>query len=49
MMEEMQACARPLGLEMSITPAERIAVTQRLGVDAPFMRSVLGMAKLISP
>jgi 2-dehydropantoate 2-reductase len=82
MMEEMQACARPLGLEMSMTPAERIAVTQRLGdfrtsmladldagrsleldpqlgavveiaerlgVDAPFMRSVLGMAKLISP
>ncbi len=31
MMEEMQACARPLGLEMTMTPAERIGVTQRLG------------------
>jgi 2-dehydropantoate 2-reductase len=82
MMEEMQACARPLGLEMTLTPAERIAVTQRLGdfrtsmladldagrpleldpqlgavveiaehlgVPAPFMRSVLGLARLISP
>jgi 2-dehydropantoate 2-reductase len=82
MMEEMQACARPLGLEMTMTPAERIAVTQRLGdfrtsmladldarrpleldpqlgavveiagllgVQAPFMRSVLGLARLISP
>jgi 2-dehydropantoate 2-reductase len=82
MMEEMQACARPLGLEMSMTPAQRIAVTQRLGdfrtsmladldggrpleldpqlgavveiaerlgVEAPFMRAVLGLARLISP
>jgi len=31
MMEEMQSCAQHLGLEMNITPAERIAVTQRLG------------------
>jgi 2-dehydropantoate 2-reductase len=31
MMEEMQLCAQRLGLQMSMTPAERIAVTQRLG------------------
>jgi 2-dehydropantoate 2-reductase len=31
MMEEMEACARHLDLQMSMTPAERIAVTQRLG------------------
>ncbi len=31
MMEEMQVCARHLDLQMDITPAERIAVTQRLG------------------
>jgi 2-dehydropantoate 2-reductase len=31
MMEEMQACAQRLDLPMSMTPAERIAVTQRLG------------------
>jgi 2-dehydropantoate 2-reductase len=31
MMEEMQACARHLDLPMSMTPQERIAVTQRLG------------------
>jgi 2-dehydropantoate 2-reductase len=31
MMEEMQVCARRLDLQMSMTPAERIAVTQRLG------------------
>jgi 2-dehydropantoate 2-reductase len=31
MMEEMQQCAQRLDLQMSITPAERIAVTQRLG------------------
>jgi 2-dehydropantoate 2-reductase len=31
MMEEMEACARHLNLQMSMTPAERIAVTQRLG------------------
>src|SRR5260221_10091753 len=31
MMEEMQACAQRLDLQMSVTPAERIAVTQRLG------------------
>jgi len=31
MMEEMQACARHLDLQMSMTPVERIAVTQRLG------------------
>jgi len=82
MMEEMQACGRRLGLEMSMTPHERIAVTQRLGdfrtsmladldakrpleldpqigavvemaarlgIDAPFSRAVLGLARLISP
>jgi 2-dehydropantoate 2-reductase len=31
MMEEMQTCAQRLDLQMSMTPAERIAVTQRLG------------------
>jgi len=31
MMEEMQACGRQLGLELAMTPAQRIAVTQRLG------------------
>jgi 2-dehydropantoate 2-reductase len=31
MMEEMQVCAQRLDLQMSMTPAERIAVTQRLG------------------
>jgi 2-dehydropantoate 2-reductase len=31
MMEEMQLCAQRLDLKMSMTPAERIAVTQRLG------------------
>ena len=31
MMEEMEACARHLDLQMSMTPAERMAVTQRLG------------------
>jgi 2-dehydropantoate 2-reductase len=81
MMEEMQSCALHLGLEMNITPAERIAVTQRLGdfrtsmladveagrplelapqlgavaeiaqrldVPAPFVRSILGLTRLIS-
>ena len=82
MMDEMQACAGHLGLQMSMTPVERIAVTQRLGdfrtsmladleagrplelapqlgavveiaerlgVPAPFMRSILGLTRLISP
>ena len=82
MMEEMQLCAKRLDLHMSMTPAERIAVTQRLGdfrtsmladleaglplelapqlgavaeiagrldVPAPFMRSILGLARLLSP
>ncbi len=82
MMEEMEACARHLGLEMSMRPTERIAVTQRLGdfrtsmladleagrpleldpqlgavveiaqrleVPAPFMRSILALARLIDP
>jgi 2-dehydropantoate 2-reductase len=82
MMEEMQVCGNMLGLQMNMTPAERIAVTQRLGdfrpsmladllagrplelapqlgavveiaqrlgVPAPFMRSVLGLTRLISP
>jgi 2-dehydropantoate 2-reductase len=31
MMQEMQACAALLGLRSDITPAERIAITQRLG------------------
>jgi 2-dehydropantoate 2-reductase len=31
MMQEMQACGRQLGLELSMTAAQRIAVTQRLG------------------
>jgi 2-dehydropantoate 2-reductase len=31
MMEEMQLCGQRLGLQMSMTPAARIAVTQRLG------------------
>ncbi len=81
MMEEMQSCAQRLGLEMNIAPAERIAVTQRLGdfrtsmladveagrplelapqlgavaeiaqrldVPAPFVRSILGLTRLLS-
>jgi len=31
MMQEMQLCARQLGLTLSMTPQERIAITQRLG------------------
>jgi 2-dehydropantoate 2-reductase len=31
MMEEMQTCGQRLGLQMDMTPAERIAVTERLG------------------
>jgi 2-dehydropantoate 2-reductase len=31
MMEEMQVCGQRLDLQVSMTPAERIAVTQRLG------------------
>ena len=82
MMEEMQVCGNMLDLQMNMMPAERIAVTQRLGdfrpsmladllagrplelapqlgavveiaqrlgVPAPFMRSVLGLTRLISP
>ena len=82
MMEEMQACGQILNLPMGMTPAQRIAVTQRLGdfktsmladllagrplelapqlgavveiaerlnVPAPFMRSILGLTRLISP
>jgi 2-dehydropantoate 2-reductase len=82
MMEEMQECGTILELPMNMTPAERIAVTQRLGdfrpsmladllagrgleldpqlgavveiaqrleVPAPFMRSILGLTRLISP
>jgi 2-dehydropantoate 2-reductase len=82
MMEEMQLCARQLELELSITAAERIGVTQRLGdfktsmladieagrpleldpqlgavveiagllnIPTPFLRSVLGLARLASP
>jgi 2-dehydropantoate 2-reductase len=82
MMEEMQVCGKHLDLQMAMTPAQRIAVTQRLGdfrpsmladleagralelapqlgavveiaqrlgVPAPFMRSILGLTQLISP
>jgi 2-dehydropantoate 2-reductase len=82
MMEEMQECAARLGLPMSMTPLERIAVTQRLGdfktsmladleagrplelepqlgavaeiaqclgVAAPFIRSILGLTRLLRP
>ncbi len=82
MMEEMQLCARQLGLAVAITAAERIGVTQRLGdfktsmladieagrpleldpqlgavveiarlldIPTPFLRSVLGLARLLSP
>jgi len=82
MMEEMQQCGQRLDLPMTMTPAERIAVTQRLGdfktsmladleagralelapqlgavaeiaqcleVPAPFMRSILALARLLSP
>lgn len=81
MMEEMQLCAQRLDLQMSMTPVERIAVTQRLGdfrtsmladleagrplelapqlgavaeiaqrldVPAPFVRSILGLTRLLS-
>lgn len=81
MMEEMQLCARRLDLQMNITSAERIAVTQRLGdfrtsmladleagrplelgpqlgavaeiaqrldVPTPFVRSILGLTRLLS-
>jgi 2-dehydropantoate 2-reductase len=82
MMEEMQLCAQRLGLILSMTPVQRIEVTQRLGdfktsmladleagrpleidpqlgavveiarlleIPAPFMQSVLGLTRLISP
>jgi 2-dehydropantoate 2-reductase len=82
MMEEMQLCGQRLDLQMSMTPAKRIAVTQRLGdfktsmladleagralelapqlgavaeiacrldVPAPFVRSILGLTRLLSP
>ncbi|GAC1670922.1 MAG: 2-dehydropantoate 2-reductase [Steroidobacteraceae bacterium] len=82
MMEEMQLCARRLGVQVDMTAAERIEVTerlgnfrtsmladleagrplelapqlgavaeiaQRLGVAAPFMRSILGLTRLLSP
>jgi 2-dehydropantoate 2-reductase len=82
MMEEMQECGRRLGLTMTMTPEERIHVTQRLGdfktsmladleagralelapqlgavaeiarrldVPAPFVRSILALARLLNP
>ena len=82
MMEEMQSCGQRLDLQMGMTPAERIAVTQRLGdfrtsmladleagralelapqlgavaeiahrldIPAPFVRAILGLARLLSP
>jgi 2-dehydropantoate 2-reductase len=81
MMEEMQLCGRHLNLNLGMTPAERIAVTRRLGdfrtsmladveagrpleigpqlgavveiagrlgVCAPFCRSILGLTRLLS-
>ena len=81
MMEEMQLCGRQLNLSSELAPAERIAVTQRLGdfkpsmltdleagralelapqlgavveiadrlgVPAPFCRSILGLTRLLS-
>ena len=80
MMEEMQKCGRRLDLHMAMTPAERIAVTlrlgdfktsmladleagralelapqlgavaeiaHRLGVDVPYLRSILGLTRLL--
>jgi 2-dehydropantoate 2-reductase len=80
MMQEMQDCAQRLNLKMDLTPAERIAVTQRLGdfrtsmladleagralelapllgavaeiaqrldIPAPFIRSILGLTRLL--
>jgi 2-dehydropantoate 2-reductase len=82
MMEEMQLCAQRLDLQIAMTPADRIAVTQKLGdfktsmladleagrpleldpqlgavveiaqllkIPTPFLRSVLGLTRLISP
>ncbi|HME39193.1 MAG TPA: 2-dehydropantoate 2-reductase [Steroidobacteraceae bacterium] len=82
MMEEMQLCAQRLDLQMNMTPAERMAITQRLGdfkpsmladleagrpleldpqlgavaeiaqrldIAAPFVRSILGLTRLLSP
>jgi 2-dehydropantoate 2-reductase len=81
MMEEMQQCGRVLGLTCSMSPAERIEVTRRLGdfrtsmladaeagrrlelapqlgavveiagrlgVPAPYCRTILGLARLLS-
>ena len=81
MMQEMQRCGEKLDLKIAMTPADRIAVTRRLGdfrtsmladletdrplelapqlgavveiaallgVDAPFSRAVLGLARLLS-
>jgi 2-dehydropantoate 2-reductase len=82
MMDEMQLCARRLDLSMTMTPAQRIEVTQRLGdfktsmlidveagrpleldpqlgavveiaraldIPTPFLRSVLGLTRLVAP
>jgi 2-dehydropantoate 2-reductase len=81
MMEEMQACGARLGLQLDMTPPQRIAVAERLGdfktsmlvdleagrplelapqlgavaeiaaqlqVPVPFIRAILGMARLLS-
>jgi 2-dehydropantoate 2-reductase len=81
MMEEMQQCGRSLGLDSSMSPAERIDITRRLGdfrtsmladaeagrplelapqlgavveiagrlgMPAPYCRSILGLARLLS-
>jgi 2-dehydropantoate 2-reductase len=82
MMEEMQLCGQRLDLGQTMTPAERIAVTQRLGdfktsmladieagrpleldpqlgavveiarlldIPTPYLRSVLGLTRLVAP
>jgi 2-dehydropantoate 2-reductase len=82
MMDEMQLCARRLDLAVTMTPAQRIEVTQRLGdfktsmladmeagrpleldpqlgavveiaraldIPTPYLRSVLGLTRLVAP
>jgi ketopantoate reductase len=46
MMEEMQHCGRPLELAPQLGAVVEIA--DRLGVPAPFCRSILGLARLLS-
>jgi 2-dehydropantoate 2-reductase len=82
MMDEMQLCAQRLDLVVTMTPAQRIEITQRLGdfktsmlidmeagrpleldpqlgavveiaraldISTPFLRSVLGLTRLVAP